>query len=119
MRCFVRCPNCRQKLLLAAHEEGRRKRCPRCATRFAVGSPLAVVAGLAEYQAFEMFDQGPGDDIEVMDDDRIEVLDDPPPKLAARPAPPPIPAPAPAPLPVPPRPRRRRRGGWTYADEYF
>ena len=32
MRSFVRCPTCRQKLLLAYSAEGQRKRCPRCGT---------------------------------------------------------------------------------------
>src|SRR5262245_19871858 len=118
MRSFVRCPNCRQKLLLAANEEGRRKKCPRCSTRFAVGGALHVVAGLSEYQSFELFDQDGGDDIEVMDDDdRIEVLDNPPTAVVPAPTavPPRIPV-APPPPPEPVLPRRRRR---TYAEEYF
>src|SRR5262249_20655532 len=116
MRCFVRCPNCRQKLLLAANEEGRKKRCPRCATRFAVGSPLQAVAGLAEYQAFELADQDATDDIEVLDDDRIDVLDNWPPKSPVQ-ATPPTPRPHPPPPPEASPSRRRRRS--TFADEYF
>jgi hypothetical protein len=116
MRSFVRCPTCRQKLLLTADAEGQRKRCPRCATRFAVGSPLHVVHGLVEYLAFELFDQDPVDEIEVLDDE-IEVLDDPPPHLRTRVAPPPT-KPPPPPVVAPPVKRRRRRRRRDYPEDW-
>src|SRR5713226_5756114 len=99
MQSFVRCPTCRQKLLLASSAQGQRKRCPRCSTRFAVGSPLHVVNGLTEFLAFELFDQDADDDIEVLDDWPPKAF---PPRMPQPAAPPQIPVVSPPPEPLVP-----------------
>jgi len=65
--------------MVAIDHEGGRKRCPRCLTRFALGSRINPgSAGPAEFLAFELFDDE--------GDDEIEVLDDEPAEAAAAPA---------------------------------
>ncbi|MFL5340341.1 MAG: hypothetical protein ACJ8F7_09325 [Gemmataceae bacterium] len=119
MKNFVRCPSCDRKLLVRIEREGHRMRCPRCLTRFVLGSRLmADVAGRAQYLAFELFS-------DEEEDDEIEVLDEE--EDAAPPPPPPTPAGVswlgPAqdhPIPAePPRPRRRR-SNWreSFDDPY-
>ena len=75
MRSFVRCPSCERRLLINAERESGRKRCPRCLSRFALGSRINPDSpGPAEFLAFELFDEEGDDEIEVLDDEEPETI---------------------------------------------
>jgi len=84
----VTCPSCQRRLKVATDKTGAKLRCPKCNTRFVLGSQSGGEAGgPVQFLAFELFDESPVDDIQVIEagspgDDDIEVIA--PPKPIAR-----------------------------------
>src|SRR5262249_23601961 len=84
----VTCPSCQRRLKVATDKTGAKLRCPKCNTRFVLGNQSGGESGgPVQFLAFELFDESPVDDIQVIEagspgDDDIEVIA--PPKPTAR-----------------------------------
>ncbi|HLW66938.1 MAG TPA: hypothetical protein VKS79_16605 [Gemmataceae bacterium] len=80
MKGAVTCPGCQRRLKVATDKTGARLLCPKCSTRFVLGSPSGEQGGgPVQFLAFELFDESPMDDIQVIEagsagDDDIEVI---------------------------------------------